>query len=263
MAYKPYYLKKRSGETVSRLSFSDRWVRDGLDVADIPGGICFVEMDMTAACGLFERLRKESDSVTWTSLFIKAAALAAHRLPDLHFMLAGNTRYSPLHSDIGVSVASETFVAPTLVLQACEEKSCGSIADELHNGIVTIRKEDSARMATAEKWGWIVPFAFLRRAIFRFLRNRLWFRLKAGATPINITHVPLLDGILPLRMTAGVIITIGSVRDRVVAFEGRPAVRPTVFVYASGDHAVWDAMCAGRFLKEMKKILETPDPAII
>jgi pyruvate/2-oxoglutarate dehydrogenase complex dihydrolipoamide acyltransferase (E2) component len=263
MAYKPYYLRKRSRETLSRLSFRERWVRDGLEVADIPGGTCFVEMDMTAASGLLEQLRKESSSLTWTSIFIKAAALAVHRLPDLHFMLAGNTRYSPLHSDIGVSVAGETFVAPTLVLQACEEKSCQSIADELHKGVATLRQEESARMAAVEKWGWIVPFAFLRRAIFRFLRNRLWFRLKAGATPINITHVPLLDGIVPLRMTAGVIITIGSIRDRAVVFEGRPCVRPTVFVHASVDHAVWDAMCTARFLREMKKILETPDPAIV
>src|SRR6267378_1380431 len=131
MAFRPYYLRKRSGKTVSSLSIKDRWVRDGLEVADIPGGICFLEIDLTAAGMVLEKLRAESGSITHTTIFIKAVALAAQRLPDLHMMLAGNTRYFPVHSDIGVSVASETFVAPTVVLKACEEKSCAAIADEL------------------------------------------------------------------------------------------------------------------------------------
>jgi pyruvate dehydrogenase E2 component (dihydrolipoamide acetyltransferase) len=55
-----------------------------------------------------------------------------------------------------------------------------------------------------------------------------------------------------------VIAATGRIRDRIVAVNGVPAVRPTMFVTLSADHRVVDGAGAAQFLATFAEMLETP-----
>jgi len=100
-------------------------------------------------------------------------------------------------------------------------------------------------MAAVDKWGWIVPFGAARRGLFRFLNKRLWFRRHSSA-PISVTYIRWLMRFMPLRMSGTAVLSVGAIRDRVVAIDGKPAVRQTALLQLSIDPSVWDGMCAAR-----------------
>jgi len=54
------------------------------------------------------------------------------------------------------------------------------------------------------------------------------------------------------------IVATGRIRDRIVAVNGAPTVRPTMFVTISADHRVLDGATAAKFLSAFAETLETP-----
>jgi pyruvate dehydrogenase E2 component (dihydrolipoamide acetyltransferase) len=54
------------------------------------------------------------------------------------------------------------------------------------------------------------------------------------------------------------ILAVGSIADRVVALEGRPAVRPMVTMTLSSDHRVVDGARAAEFLSDLAEALREP-----
>jgi pyruvate dehydrogenase E2 component (dihydrolipoamide acetyltransferase) len=55
------------------------------------------------------------------------------------------------------------------------------------------------------------------------------------------------------------ILAVGSIADRVVALEGRPAVRPMMTMTLSSDHRVVDGARAAEFLSELAEALREPE----
>jgi pyruvate/2-oxoglutarate dehydrogenase complex dihydrolipoamide acyltransferase (E2) component len=259
MSYRPYYLKRRKRQGYERLSFKDRWVRDGIDTADVPGACGLIEVDMGAASPLLKRLKDGGSAASYAPILVRAVALAIRQLPDLYMMVGGNTRYYPQQADIGLLVAGETAVAPTLTLRDCGNKSLEQLAAEIQSSVVAVRQQEQRMMAVLEKWGWIVPFSLARRSLFRLLRRSVDFRLKAGAA-INITYLPHADSFTPMRMASTAVVTVGGVRDRAVAVDGQVVIRPTTMLSIAMDHSIWDGMCAARFATTLKGILEKPGP---
>jgi pyruvate dehydrogenase E2 component (dihydrolipoamide acetyltransferase) len=54
------------------------------------------------------------------------------------------------------------------------------------------------------------------------------------------------------------ILAVGSISDRVVAVEGKPAVRPMMTLTLSSDHRVVDGARAAEFLSELSEALREP-----
>jgi pyruvate dehydrogenase E2 component (dihydrolipoamide acetyltransferase) len=54
------------------------------------------------------------------------------------------------------------------------------------------------------------------------------------------------------------ILATGRIRDRVIAVNGAPGVRPTMFVTVSADHRVLDGASAAKFLATFAELIETP-----
>src|ERR1700722_7916596 len=160
MSYKPYYLKKRKRSGRERLSFKDRWVRDGIESADVPGACGLIEVDMSAMIPMLTRLTKSGATASYASIFVRAVALTIGRLPDLYMIVAGNTRCYPLQIDIGLLVAGETAVAPTLVLRNCANKRLEELSEDIQRNVATVRQEEHRMMVALDKWGWILPFLF-------------------------------------------------------------------------------------------------------
>jgi pyruvate/2-oxoglutarate dehydrogenase complex dihydrolipoamide acyltransferase (E2) component len=240
--------------TSAPLDFAERWLLDGLAVLRPPFSALQVTVDMTHGTRRLEQLRRDGVHATATHLLVQAAARALGANPTLHQLIAGTRRHRPTTVDIGLSVTGDTFIAPVLVIEAANTKSIAEIAAEITCRAPEVRDADRQMLSLLRRWGWIVPFAFLRRAILRLLFRSGAFRRK-GAGTFQISTVAGDWAITSRFATSGVLIG-GQVWSRVVAIDGRPAVRPTMTLTLSSDHGVWDGRAVARFMSAVKGELE-------
>jgi len=243
-----------TGPTNTRLDFAERWLRDGMQVLQPSLSILQVTVDMSNAVDRLDRLRAAGTSATSTHLLVKAAADSLAANPDLHQLIAGQTRHRPERIDIGLSVGGETFVAPVLIIEGADRKSIGDIAAETAKRAPEVRAHDREMLRAIRRWGWLVPFGFARRAVLRMLFSSPTFRRK-GAGTFQVTTVPADWACSAKFATAGVLVA-GLTRPRVVVLDGQPAVRPTMILTLCGDHGIWDGKAAGRFLSGVVSSLE-------
>jgi pyruvate/2-oxoglutarate dehydrogenase complex dihydrolipoamide acyltransferase (E2) component len=242
--------------TSARLDHAERWLLDGLHVLRPPFSALQVTADMTHATRRLEELRREGVHATATHLLVQAAARALAANPALHQLIAGTRRHRPATVDIGLSVTGDTFVAPVLVIESANTKSIADIAAEIARRAPEVREADRQMLALLRRWGWIVPFAFLRRTILRLLFRSGAFRRK-GAGTFQISTVAGDWALTSTFATSGVLIG-GQVWSRVVAIDGQPAVRPVMTLTLSSDHGVWDGRAVARFMSVVKAELERP-----
>ena len=236
------------------LDYAERWLRDGLNVVRPPLSVIQATVDMTHATRRLEMLRKEGVQATAAHLLVQAAARALAANRQFHQIIAGNRRHRPAHVDIGLSVAGESFVAPVLIIENADRKSIAEIADEITRRAPEIRKADQQMLRVLRRWGRLVPFGFLRRALLRLLFTSSTFRRK-GAGTFQVSTVPADWALSSAFSTAGVLIG-GQTRMRVIAVDGHPEVRPTMTLTLSGDHGVWDGRASVRVLAAVKSELE-------
>jgi pyruvate dehydrogenase E2 component (dihydrolipoamide acetyltransferase) len=245
-----------STPTSTHLDYAERWLLDGLHVLRPPFSALQVTADMTHATRRLEDLRREGVHATATHLLVQAAARALAANPALHQLIAGTRRHRPATVDIGLSVTGDTFVAPVLVIESANTKSIGDIAAEITRRAPGVREADRQMLGVLRRWGWIVPFGFLRRAILRLLFRSGAFRRK-GAGTFQISTVAGDWALTSTFATSGVLIG-GQIWSRVVAIDEQPAVRPIMTLTLSSDHGVWDGRAVARFMSAVKAELEAP-----
>jgi len=240
--------------TYETLDYAERWMRDGLSVVRPSFSVMQTTVDMTHANAQLEELRRQGVQATSTHLLVHAAAHALSSNPKWHQMVAGNKRYRPPHVDIGLSITGESFVAPVLVIERAEEKSIAEIAREVTTRAPEVRAADQRLLRALRRWGRLVPFGFIRRALLRMLFTSSTFRRK-GVGTFQVSTVPGDWGMSSAFSTVGLLIG-GQTRQRVVAIDGRPEVRPLMTLTLCGDHGVWDGRAAVRVLAAVKSQLE-------
>jgi pyruvate dehydrogenase E2 component (dihydrolipoamide acetyltransferase) len=236
------------------LDYAERWLRDGLHVLRPAFSVIQTTVDMTHAISRLEDLRRRGVQASATHLLVYATARVLRANPQLHQIVAGIRRQRPERVDIGLSVTGESFVAPVLIIEGADAKTVEEIVEETGRRTPEIRKADQAMLRMLRRWGWLVPFAFMRRAVLRTLFASATFRRK-GAGTFQVSTVPLDWALSSAFSTAGVLIA-GQTRSRVVAVDGAVAIRPMMILTLSGDHGVWDGRAAARFLSAVKVELE-------
>ena len=129
-----------------------------------------------------------------------------------------------------------------------------AVAVAVEDGVVApvIRRADAATLA---------EIAARRRDLAERARaSRLRPEDLAGATftvsNLGMFEVDAFTAILPPGQAA--ILAIGAVRDRVVARDGKPVVRPAIFLTLSSDHRVVDGARAAGFMRDLVNALEHP-----
>ena len=236
------------------LDYAERWLRDGLSVVRPSFSVIQTTVDMTLAIRQLEGLRQQGVQATSTHLLVYAAARALSANRKWHQIVAGNKRHRPSHVDIGLSITGESFVAPVLVIERADEKSVADIVHEIATRAPDVRRADQQMLRTLRRWGRLVPFGFIRRALLRVLFTSSTFRRK-GAGTFQVSTVPADWALSSAFSTAGVLIG-GHTKLRVVAVDGRPEVRPTMTLTLCADHGVWDGRAAVRVLSAVKSELE-------
>jgi pyruvate dehydrogenase E2 component (dihydrolipoamide acetyltransferase) len=58
------------------------------------------------------------------------------------------------------------------------------------------------------------------------------------------------------------ILAVGAIRDRVVAFQGKPVVRPILTLTVSCDHRVADGARAAMFLNDLAQAMSDPEKVL-
>jgi pyruvate dehydrogenase E2 component (dihydrolipoamide acetyltransferase) len=241
--------------TFERLDWAERWMRNGLEVLDAPGGVVMLEADMTVATAVLEACRRRGTRVTYTHLVVRAAALVLARNPELHQHVAGSRRWQPSGVHVALSVAGDSFVAPVVVVRDAEHKSLAEISEEIRIGAPRAREDQRNLFRQLRRWGCLVPWAWLRRMILRFLLHRLWLGRNDLGT-FQVTCLPEVDCLVSLLIRGAAILGVGKVQDRVVPIDGLPAVRRQATLACTLDHRIWDGRRAARFLNAVKNELE-------
>lgn len=190
------------------------------------------EVDMKSAIDLrssLNSLGEDRPQVSFTDMIVKASALALQKFPQVNSAYTEDRirYYKTIH--IGIAVAlEEGLVVP--VLRHCEKRSLLQIAGESRS---LIERARAGKLKPKEYTG----------ATFT-ISNLGMFDVEHFSAIINPPEAAIL--------------AVGSIREKVVPYEGQIAIRPRMTLTLSADHRVLDGATAARFLQYLKKYLEQP-----
>ncbi len=195
-----------------------------------------VTVDMARALELRERLVElHGDGVkpTISDLLTKVSAAALMRHRAVNALYKGDAVELHPTANIGIAVAIPNgLVVP--VIPGCERKSVAEIA--------------AARAAIVER----ARAGKLQQA-----------DLDGGTFTIsNLGMYGIERFIAVLNPPQAAILAVGSIEDKVVAVDGRPAVRPRMEVTLTCDHRAIDGATGAEFLRDLKAFLEEPGLAL-
>jgi pyruvate dehydrogenase E2 component (dihydrolipoamide acetyltransferase) len=204
--------------------------RMGESRVTVPDFALEVEVDMSAALQLRARLKELAESAPSVNDFVvKAAAVALRRHPRANGSYKDG-RFE-LHDEVNVGVAvaaPDTLVVP--VVRNADAKSLGAIAGEVR--AMAGRVRDAAISASELSGGTFT------------------------VSNLGMFGIDRFEGIINVPQAA--ILCVGAIRDRVVAVDGAPAVRPIMSMTLASDHRILYGADAAQFLTEIRTLLENP-----
>jgi pyruvate dehydrogenase E2 component (dihydrolipoamide acetyltransferase) len=207
---------------------------------EVPRIIDYREVEATALvrahAGLRERALQRGDedlarALTPTPLVVRAAVLAARDHPYVNASIDLEREEITLHRHYHVGIATAGPDGLTVpVLHDADRRSLAEIAREI------------AALAAAARERRLTPaqLAGPTLTVNNFGSLGTWL-----GTPI-------------VRPPEVVNLGVGAIRDRVVAVDGAPVVRPTLVLSAAGDHRVLDGDTLGAFAAQVARLLEEP-----
>jgi pyruvate/2-oxoglutarate dehydrogenase complex dihydrolipoamide acyltransferase (E2) component len=238
-----------------KADWAERWVRSGLELSTPPAFFEVLQVDMTEARALIARARERGTRITYAAILVRAAALALEANPDLHVVVCGGRVHSPARVDCAVSVASEGALAPVMLLQGANRKRLPELAAELALRVEEVQNADARLMEGLRRWGWLAPFAWMRKAVLRWLHRSPEFRRRSAGT-FQVSMVPAVDQFLTPVFGGTAVLTAGRVAERAVVEDGGIVARPTIYVGCCADHRIWNGAAAARFLRAVQQVLE-------
>ncbi len=199
----------------------------------------FNEVDMSRAVALRRRYKDRFREVHgvglgYTSLFVRAAAVALAEFPLLNASIDGDEIVRSAAVHMGIAVGSgRGLVVP--VVRNAHRLGLGAIEKAVADLVARVRDN---RLELADLEGG--TFTITNGGVFGSLLS----------TPILN---PPQSGILGLH----------KVEDRPVAVDGRVEIRPMMYVALSYDHRIVDGREAVQFLVRVKELVEDPDRLLL
>jgi hypothetical protein len=242
-------------DQIERVPLGLRWIDDAFAVAPHAGGLAMRLVDMTNARAALRVLRDGRIPATTVHLVVRASALVLARNPHLHRMACNYQRLTPGTVDIGLSMAGHTTYAPVVVLTAADSKPLSELVPTILAAVDAAGEKEEVDLRNMKNLMWMIPFGIIRRFILRLLNNSTWFRRRIVGT-FQISMLPRADVCVPMLFYTGSMLATGAVRDRVVAIDGQPVVRPTMWLSLVIDHAAMDGVLAEQLLEGIRELLE-------
>jgi hypothetical protein len=238
---------------IDRIPFGERWLPDAWELFHVPGGFGLQLADMTQVKKAVRILRDAKIPATYPHLIVRAVALAYARNPRALQLICNYKRMIPSVLDVGISMAGQTSYAPVVVVPAVDQKPLAVLIPTIIDAIDAAAAREAGDLKTLYRWA--IPFRWLRRWILGILHRSLDWRTRIVGH-FQVTCLTNVDVVVPLVFYSSSILGVGAIRDRVVALDGVPVVRPTVWLSGVSDHATTDGQRGGDSLQVIKEILE-------
>ena len=199
---------------------------------EVPHFYASAEIVMDEAVRLKEGLAAQGGDfagITFTHLVVKAVALALVRVPELNASYDGDAMV--LHDAINVGLATaldDGLVVP--VLHRCDREPLAAIVRQAQG---LVERARGGRFGGDD--------------------------LSGGTFTIsNLGMYPVSDFAAVINPPQAAILAVGTIRESAIVREGRVVAGRVMTVTLSCDHRIIDGVLAGRFLRELKALLEQP-----
>jgi pyruvate dehydrogenase E2 component (dihydrolipoamide acetyltransferase) len=173
--------------------------------------------------------RERGVKLTHTDLLVALAARVLKRHPKLNASWTGNAIQTNPRVNVSVAMA----VADGVVGAVIPDADLAALAD------IALQRRDLTERA---RGGRLKP-ADVAAGTFTI-------------TNLGMYNVDAFNAIIAPPQAAS--LAVGRIADRVVAVDGRPAVRPMMTVTLSGDHRVIDGAQAAVFLNDLAEAIRVP-----
>lgn len=174
-------------------------------------------------------MKQHGIKLGFMSIFVKAAAEALRRFPDINASIDGNDIVYHGYCDIGVAVSTDDG----LVVPILRDSEHMSIADIEKNVAEYAEKARAKKLSLEEMTGG--TFTITNGGVFGSMMS----------TPI-------------LNPPQSAILGMHATQDRAVVIDGEIVVRPMMYIALSYDHRIVDGKGAVSFLKTIKEYVEDP-----
>ena len=206
--------------------------RMGESKREIPHFYASAEIAMDEAARLKEALAAlegEYEGLTYTHLVLKAVGLALTRVPALNASYDGDAMVLHEAVNIGVATAVEDgLVVP--VVRHCDREPLAAVVRQARG---LLERARSGRFASDDLTG-------------------------ATFTLSNLGMLPVTEFAAVINPPQAAILAVGTIRETPVVREGQIVPGRMMTVTVSCDHRIIDGVLAGRFLRELKGLLENP-----
>ena len=199
---------------------------------EIPHFYASAEIAMDEAVRLKEALAAlggEYDDLTYTHVLVKAVGLALRRVPELNASYDGDAML--LHDQVNVGVA--TAVDDGLVVPVVHGADREPLAAIVRQARGLLERARAGRFASDDLSGGTFTLS-------------------------NLGMLPVTDFAAVINPPQAAILAVGAIREVPVVRAGRVVPGRTMTVTVSCDHRIIDGVLAGRFLRELKGLLENP-----
>jgi len=199
---------------------------------EIPHFYASAEIAMDEAVRLKEALAAlggEYGALTYTHVLVKAVGLALRRVPELNASYDGDAML--LHDQVNVGVA--TAVDDGLVVPVVHGADREPLAAIVRQARGLLERARAGRFASDDLSGGTFTLS-------------------------NLGMLPVTDFAAVINPPQAAILAVGAIREVPVVRAGRVVPGRVMTVTVSCDHRIIDGVLAGRFLRELKTLLENP-----
>jgi pyruvate dehydrogenase E2 component (dihydrolipoamide acetyltransferase) len=194
-----------------------------------------IAMDEAArAKDALARLGGEFEGLTYTHLVLKAVGLTLRQVPELNASYDGDAMI--LHEAVNVGLATATdegLVVP--VVRDCDRARLAELVRQTQG---LVERARGLRFAPDDLSG-------------------------ATFTVSNLGMFPVSDFAAIINPPQAAILAVGAVRTTPVVRDGAVVPGRVMTVTLSCDHRILDGVLAGRFLRELKALLENPIALVV
>lgn len=253
-------MKSKNGYKSLPLSFNRRAVIASATVTKEKNAIHgFTEVDITIPRQLIkEHFVKTGEKLSLTAYVVTCLAQVIKDHPKLNSFIRGSNHI--ILDDVTISVLIEREISGENVpepigIKGAQEKSF----HQIHNEIREAKKLQTDRLGSLSDQTWIrlIP-SFLLRTFIRLADRNIYMAKKYGKVAVSAigmySKVPIW--FIP-HGTATVLITVGSINQRVVEINGQFESREHLCLTASFDHNIVDGAPASRFMNQFIETIKS------
>lgn len=191
-----------------------------------------VDLDLERLLALRQDINREVPGVkiSVNDLLVKACALALVAVPDVNIQFDEAAQSIRRFTDADISVAVALPAGLITIVRSANRKSISDISNEIHS------------LVTRAKAGTLKPEEFQGGTF--------------SLSNLGMLGVRQFDAIINPPQSA--ILAIGAGEVRAVVRDGQIVARQQMTVSLSCDHRVIDGAAGAAFLRELKRLIETP-----